>query len=157
MQTAIPPRTIIGDIVMDWTEDGHRFQIERLPQPIRIGAGDRHFRLWEDGHPASGGQWHYSLSSAVNRAEYVLLGGYHHRINWLELKVSTLERDLADARRGALSEVVKWVERRRDDYVNEHGSYDPETGATEFSDAGEEYVGELDEIVEGLNALKGGV
>lgn len=51
-------------------------------------------------------------------------------------------------------EAVKWVEKRRDDYIREHGSYDPETGATEFPDDGE-YAAELDEIVEGLQKLAG--
>ncbi len=49
---------------------------------------------------------------------------------------------------------VKWVETRRDDYIREHGSYDPSTGVTEFPDDGE-YVAELDEIVEGLQKLAG--
>lgn len=48
---------------------------------------------------------------------------------------------------------AKWVAKRRDDYVSEHGSYDPTTGVTEFPGTGEEYVGELDEIEEGMRAL----
>jgi hypothetical protein len=49
---------------------------------------------------------------------------------------------------------ARWVEARRDAYVEEHGSYDPETGGTDLPAAGAEYVGELDEIIEGLRAIK---
>jgi len=49
---------------------------------------------------------------------------------------------------------LKFVEDRRDTYIEEHGSYDPETGTTEFSNGGEEYVGELEEIIEGIKALR---
>lgn len=53
---------------------------------------------------------------------------------------------------------VKWVEKRRDDYIDEFGYNDPDTGALEFgtgshAEAKREYVGELEEIVEGLNAI----
>ncbi|WP_147405993.1 hypothetical protein [Ralstonia solanacearum] len=53
---------------------------------------------------------------------------------------------------------VKWVEKRRDDYIDEFGYNDPYTGALEFgagshAEARREYVGELEEIVEGLNAI----
>lgn len=53
---------------------------------------------------------------------------------------------------------VRWLEKRRDDYVHEFGSYDPETGATEYGrgakgQAREEYVAELEEVIEGIRAL----
>ncbi len=48
---------------------------------------------------------------------------------------------------------ARFVEKRRDDYVNEHGSYDGSTGVTEFPGNGDEYVGELEEIIEGIRAL----
>ncbi len=48
---------------------------------------------------------------------------------------------------------ARFVEKRRDDYVQEHGSTDPETGTVEFPGYGDEYVGELDEIIEGIRAL----
>lgn len=48
---------------------------------------------------------------------------------------------------------AKKVAKRRDGYVEEHGSYDPDTGVTEFPGTGEEYVGELDEIEEEIRAL----
>lgn len=46
-----------------------------------------------------------------------------------------------------------FVAKRRDAYIEEHGSYDPSTGATEFPGDGDEYVGELEEIEEGILAL----
>ena len=48
----------------------------------------------------------------------------------------------------------KAIAKRRDDYVREHGSYDPSTGVTEFPGTGDEYVGELDEIEEMIGSLK---
>lgn len=48
---------------------------------------------------------------------------------------------------------ARFVEKRRDDYVRDHGSYDYDTGFTEFPGDGLEYVGELDEIIEGIRAL----
>lgn len=63
------------------------------------------------------------------------------------------ELDAAAIRRLALEEAARWVDSRRDDYISDHGIYDPETGATEFPGDGEQYVGELEEIAEGIRAL----
>lgn len=48
---------------------------------------------------------------------------------------------------------ARFIEKRRDDYVQEHGSYDPSTGMTEFPGNGEEYVYELEEIIDGIRKL----
>lgn len=48
---------------------------------------------------------------------------------------------------------ARFVEKRRDDYVQEFGSTDPDTGTVEYPGNGEEYVGELEEIIEGIRAL----
>ncbi|AAL49619.1 unknown [Sinorhizobium phage PBC5] len=48
---------------------------------------------------------------------------------------------------------ARFVEKRLNDYVQEHGSYDHSTGVTEFPGNGDEYVYELEEIVEGIRAL----
>ncbi len=72
------------------------------------------------------------------------------------LSVIDAERDAA---REALTEGIelaaRWVEKRRDDYDCEHGFTDPETGTREYPGrgAGEEYVYELHEIIEGIRAL----
>lgn len=48
---------------------------------------------------------------------------------------------------------ARFVEKRLKDYVDEFGSTDPETGTVEFPGNGDEYVGELEEIIEGIRAL----
>lgn len=53
-----------------------------------------------------------------------------------------------------LEAAAKWVEKRLNDYVSEHGSYDPSTGVTEFPGNGDEYIYELEEIIEGILALR---
>ena len=56
-------------------------------------------------------------------------------------------------------DAAAWVEARRDAFVAEHGSTDPDTGTLEFgrgahAEAKTEYVGELEEIAHGLRNLK---
>lgn len=48
---------------------------------------------------------------------------------------------------------VRFVEKRLHDYVSEHGVTDPDTGTVEYPGNGEEYVYELEEIIEGICAL----
>ncbi|WP_430259842.1 hypothetical protein [Neorhizobium sp. IRS_2294] len=48
---------------------------------------------------------------------------------------------------------ARFVEKRLNDYVQEHGSTDPETGTVEFPGNGDEYVGELQEIIDGIRDL----
>lgn len=52
-----------------------------------------------------------------------------------------------------IESAARLIEKRMEDYINEHGSFDPETGAVEFPGNGEEYVGELVEISEAIRAL----
>lgn len=78
------------------------------------------------------------------------LEALQQRLTAADERADVLEGLLANAYETA----AKWVEKRCDDYVNEHGSIDPETGTVEFPGDGEEYVGELMEIAEGLRALK---
>lgn len=84
-----------GDIVADWTEFGHHFQIEKLLEPKLVGAGMRTHRLWDNGYPATGGQWHYDEEGARERANYNLCCDYGGRIRWLENRVNVLSRRLA--------------------------------------------------------------
>lgn len=60
--------------------------------------------------------------------------------------------------RATAEDAAKWVDARRDAFVLQHGYIDPDTGTLEFgrgSHAEEktEYVGELEEIAEGLRSL----
>ncbi|MFA5900270.1 MAG: hypothetical protein WC829_14290 [Hyphomicrobium sp.] len=91
-----------GEIVRFWEEFGHKFEVERLLEPRLQGAGLRYFRLWDNGYPASGGQWHYTMESALKRAEYVLQGGYANRIRWLEMRVNELTGQLVLAQNGKI-------------------------------------------------------
>ena len=90
-----------SEIVADWTEFGHHFQIERLDQPRRVGASERTHRLWENGEPSLGGQWAWSEDCARRRAAYITQGSLHARIKYLELQVGNLERRLAEAKADA--------------------------------------------------------
>ena len=72
------------------------------------------------------------------------------RLTAADERADVLEGLLANAYETA----AKWVEKRMDDYVNEHGSEDPETGSLELPGTGDEYVCELMEIADGLRALK---
>lgn len=70
----------------------------------------------------------------------------HNQGNVLRKKLAALPQQFS------ADSAIKWVEARYNDYVAEHGIYDPETNATEFADGGE-YAGEIEEIIEGLRAL----
>lgn len=61
---------------------------------------------------------------------------------------------MSDERNAGIELAAKLIEKRMDDYINEHGTSDPEAGAVEFPGNGEEYVGELMEIVDLIRALK---
>lgn len=82
-----------GRIVFDRKEWGIHHQIEELQFPLLRGAGLRRYRLWENGNPAIGNQYHYDLESAVASAQYLLEFTYNRRIEWLELRVSQLESE----------------------------------------------------------------
>jgi len=84
-------------IVEEWTEFGHHFQIERLAEPQRKGAGDRWYRLYDNGYPATGGQWHYTKENARSRADYLLHCSYADRISYLERRVAYLEGQIYKA------------------------------------------------------------
>lgn len=84
-----------GEIVADWTEFGHHFQIEKLDPPVQKGSGLRHYRLWDGGEPALGWQWCYDVESAKSRAEYLLNSSYIRRIEFLERRVHELEAENA--------------------------------------------------------------
>lgn len=51
---------------------------------------------------------------------------------------------------------IRFIEKRRDDYVAEHGMYDPATGTMEYPGNGDEAVCEWEEIIDGLEALATG-
>ncbi len=72
-------------------EFGHCFEVFELEVPDSKG---RKFRLWDNGKPAFGGQWHHTLENAKKRAEYLLQGSYSQRIGYLQQRVQVLEAKL---------------------------------------------------------------
>lgn len=79
------------EVVWVHVEFGHTFRVVKLTRP---GPKGRMFRLYDNGRPALGGQWHYNRMSAIARAKYVLQGSYSRRIAYLEQRVQVLEREL---------------------------------------------------------------
>lgn len=61
---------------------------------------------------------------------------------------------VGEDRNAGINAAIAFVRKRCDDYIAEHGSYDPETGATEFPGNGDETVCEWEEIIEGLEQLR---
>lgn len=101
----------------------------------------------------------------VDRRRQKFASAKTHAIQTLAEKGWTLVYDrpaLAPAQQEAtgavvddgLSRAISFVTKRRDDYVDEHGSYDYSTGVTEFPGNGDETVCEWEEIIEGLKALR---
>lgn len=65
-----------------------------------------------------------------------------------------IEKHTADLHEAGIEAAAKLIDRKIADYVSDHGCYDPDTGFTEFSRAGEEYVSTLEELAEEIRALK---
>lgn len=65
--------------------------------------------------------------------------------------------DMADQGAKAFRDGVKasadLIQKRMDDYLNEFGALDPETGSVELPHGGDEYIGELSEIIEAVRSL----
>ena len=80
----------------------------------------------------------------------------HSKANIRNLATDTQRNALAERDRRMKAEgwreAAKAIARRKDGYIEEHGSYDPSTGVTEFPGNGTEYVWELEEIEEELLA-----
>jgi hypothetical protein len=57
------------------------------------------------------------------------------------------------AREEGREQAAKHIDRKVADYVEEFGAYDPSTGQTEFSDAGEQYLETLEELAEEIRNL----
>lgn len=85
-----PSKKIEGQVVRDWQEFGHRFQIEKLKHPRLVGAGYRPYRLWHNGSPCYGCQWQYNVENALWDADYLLRGEYLHKIQALEKRIQDL-------------------------------------------------------------------
>lgn len=84
---AVPIDQIV--VVEEWSEFGHHFKITN-EKTIRSGM-TRNFRLYDNGRPALGGQWHFTVEGAKSRAGFLLQSSYSDRIAWLERRVNELE------------------------------------------------------------------
>ncbi len=87
----------------------------------------------------------------VKFAEVERLLGTHAGVVATQAAVS--EQTAAEIRRTALEEAAKLIETKVDAYVNEHGSYDHTTGATEYPGDGGEWVCEMEELAEEIRNL----
>lgn len=65
--------------------------------------------------------------------------------------------DMADqgakAFRDGVTACADLIQKRMDGYLSEFGAIDPGTGSVELPRGGDEYVGELQEIIDGIRAL----
>lgn len=68
-------------------------------------------------------------------------------------KLREAKADAEASEADGIRKAIRFIERRRDAYVEEHGFYDPTTGVTEFPGNGDETVGEWEEIIEELQGL----
>ena len=110
-----------------------RAQIKTLTMP-RTGAADAYCQ----GHSGYTGDF---LATVKIEEDAALLAG-----------IAAVDRHATNA---AIDLAARTVTNRRDDYVNEYGNYDPETGVTKFPGSGEEWVEEWEEIAEAILTLKG--
>jgi predicted Ser/Thr protein kinase len=60
---------------------------------------------------------------------------------------------LASARSAGREQAAKYIDSKVSAYVQEFGAYDPSTGQTEFTDAGEQYLETLEELAEEIRNL----
>lgn len=70
--------------------------------------------------------------------------------------LTALSRRDAQMRAEGWNAAANWLEKRLNDYVAEHGSYDPSTGVTEFPGNGDEWVYEQEETIDAFRILAGG-
>jgi uncharacterized coiled-coil protein SlyX len=135
------------------TAERTEFMNERddaLTEIERLKGGQGEPVAWIDPHSIqrhsdNAKQWvRVSASLAENRAN-----GYTQPLYTSQPAPVSVVPSFADGVEAA----AKLVEKRMDDYVNEHGSHDPETGSVEFPGNGEEYVGELMDIIEQIQEL----
>jgi len=72
-------------------------------------------------------------------------------------EITRLRAALADAQAvgfaAGVEAAAKYIDRRVNNYIDEHGIFDWETGATEFPGNGEEWVADQEETAEAIRAL----
>lgn len=100
-----------------------------------------------------GGQWHNFLNERHHLE--TVKAGYPVRALYAHAAASA---DVAAVRDAALEEGIekaaKLIELKVQDFVDDNGIYDRDTGAVEFPGDGEIYVGQMTELAEDIRALK---
>jgi len=99
-------------------------------------------------------KWLSIAASADMRDAYV--GAREDLAIWKKRALEAEAKLRANPVAASAVDAIQFIEKRRDDYVRDHGIYDPSTGVTEFPGNGDEYVGELEEIIDGLRAAAEG-
>jgi hypothetical protein len=96
-------------------------------------------------------QWADKLADAI-AAHFNVDIGEHSNLNlpWSEA-LEAIENAEPDH---GIEQAAQFIEKKRDDYVEEHGTYDRDTGAMEYPGDGLDYVTQLDELVEEIRGLK---
>lgn len=82
----------ILSVVHTQVEDDVTYQIEKLWPPVLRGAGARHYRLWANGRPCTGRQYHYELQTALDDIEFMIKREHHNQLLSLQARISRLER-----------------------------------------------------------------
>lgn len=89
-----------GEIV--WSlrneDNGDLLEVERLDEPVLKGAGLRTHRLWRNGRPEVGCQWHYDLEGAKKWANYRMEADLYRRVEHLKRMVHDLQAECARLR-----------------------------------------------------------
>lgn len=79
-------------VVHTHEEDGVIYQVEKLHPPVLRGAGARHYRLYSNGQPCVGRQYHYELDTALADIEFMVQRSNHDRVESLQARIVRLER-----------------------------------------------------------------
>lgn len=142
-----------------WVWDGD----QREAAEIELAAAKTSLQFLQGAQPLTRGDladalgcfWNAAINHAHSRESMVAMDVSSVMAEGISAVAQRLNEPSVGSTAAGVTKAVKWIERRRDDYVREHGSYDGSTGMTEFSEAGDEYLGELEEIIEGLQKLVG--
>lgn len=75
-------------------------------------------------------------------------------VDAMKQRLTAAEQRNADGEAKGIELAAKWVDRRLNEYVRDHGMYDPDTGTLEFPGDGAEYAEELDFIASSIRSIK---
>lgn len=108
-----------------WKQDDQVFELFWEPHGLKPGnRKGRSLRLYHNGEPALGGQWHHNVRSAFRRSDYVAAAFKRQEIKWLEDEVRRLQRLLAEEQQQmeALRDHYSYFGNLEDDPTDHHGN-----------------------------------